>query len=204
MSETQWPANGVETFTGRVVDVGKPNPQDIDLGDIAHALSNIARYGGHAKFHYSVAQHAVFCSQRLERRRRPVIEQLAALHHDDAEAYLGDIPRPMKPLLGGTYKKMTAVMDVAIVEALNLPFKHDAFDWPVVKEADNWALLVEARHLLPSQGRGWTISAKAEWDLEEQGRIVTPDYWRDRMLPEDVEVMYLDRHNMLIDRLENS
>lgn len=58
---------------------------------IAHALSNICRYGGHVRIHYSVAQHSVAIAAVAD----PMFFKEAMLH-DASEAYIGDIPAPMK------------------------------------------------------------------------------------------------------------
>ncbi len=184
----------VEAYSGRFVDTKNPHPDQITLEDIAHALSNTCRYGGHCAYNYSVAQHAVFCSIRLERRGHGPLRQLGALHHDDAEAYLGDIPRPMKGLLGKTYSNLTDRMDAAIIKALNLPFSAGMMHDPEVKAADNWALLVEAKHLLPSKGVNWTAAQTQAWGLPERGRIITPDYWLGELSPREAEALFLARH----------
>ena len=51
----------VETFSGLYVDTKSPKPETIRLEDVAHALANTCRYGGHCLRFYSVAEHAVFC-----------------------------------------------------------------------------------------------------------------------------------------------
>lgn len=194
-------AHEVETFTGQYVDTKKPQPSTINLVDIAHALSQTCRYGGHCQSFYSVAEHAVFCSVRVERKGAPLALQIAALHHDDAEAYLGDIPRPMKKLLGPAYVSLTEQMDQAIIEALGLTGPEERFHDPVVKDADNWALFVEAKHLLPSQGRHWWSGAQgaAEWDLRDTlpSRIVTPNYWYGGLPPAEARAMFIARHAAL-------
>lgn len=200
----------VETFSGRYVDVDKPVVSTIALEDIAHALANTCRYGGHCTRFYSVAEHAVFVSKRLERKGHSGSIQLAGLHHDDAEAFLMDVPRPMKPLLGKAYERMTAKMDQAIAKALNqgdnVPwFYAEDFHDPSVKDADNWALFVEARYLLPSQGKLWWDGAQgADKYIETQlpSRIVTPDYWLGGIEPQAAEQLYLERHRYL--REENT
>lgn len=196
-------ANEVETFSGQYVDTRAPRPETIRLEDIAHALAATCRYGGHCRRFYSVAEHAVFCSIRMERKGYSRALQLAALHHDDAEAYLGDIPRPLKPLLGAGYKQLTDLMDATIIEALQLSSPSDDFHHAAVKQADNWALFVEARHLLPSQGRHWFNGDQgaAAWGIEDQPtRIVVPDYWRGGLEPIDAKLLYLLRHEELINR----
>jgi hypothetical protein len=191
----------VETFSGRYVDTKKPDPDTISLDDIAHALANTCRYGGHCKTFYSVAEHAVFVSKRLERLRMPRWVQLGGLHHDDSEAYLGDIPRPLKPLLGKGYATLTDRMDQAIVEALQLAghgVLFNVFHMSEVKQADNWALFVEARHLLPSEGRHWGGHPDgASWADDQPSRIVTPDYWRGGLAPSEAEQIFKDRHEEL-------
>lgn len=188
-------ATMVETFTGRFVDTKRPDPATICIEDIAHSLANTCRYGGHCQRFYSVAEHAVFVSVRLERAQVARGIVVAGLHHDDAEAYLGDIPRPLKPLLGKSYERLTDRMDAAIIEALGLINRQSHFhDWRV-KAADDWALFVEARHLLPSRGINWAGSQLEAWGKAQSvGRIVTPDYWLGGLPPEEAERLYLERH----------
>lgn len=196
-------AHEIETFSGRFVDISDPRSENIYLEDIAHALANICRYGGHCATFYSVAEHAVFVSKRLERKGYSRETQLYGLHHDDAEAFLGDIPRPIKPLLGRIYKAMTYAMDRAICDALEVPYDDfvlDGFHTNEVKNADNWALFVEARYLLPSQGKHWWEGDQgaAAWGLDPQPtRIVTPDYWLGGVKPDAAERLFLTRHKEL-------
>jgi hypothetical protein len=191
----------VETFSGSYVNVNRPDPDTIRLPDIAHALSNICRYGGHCRHFYSVAQHAIFCAERVKREGYGIKKQLAALHHDDAEAFLGDIPRPLKPLLGAAYKRLTDRMDAAILTALDLPLVPEDLHEARVKAADNDALFIEAKHLLPSQGKHWWDGAQgaAMWGLPpKKKRIITPDYYIPYVLsPENACAMYLRVHAAL-------
>jgi hypothetical protein len=188
----------VETFTGRFVDLADPKPESILLEDIAHSLAYTCRYGGHCLRFYSVAEHAVFVSRRVARRGLSREAQLYALHHDDAEAYLTDIPRPLKPLLGHVYAVLTDRMDSAIAQELNLP--SDLKYHRETKLADDWSLFVEARHLLPSQGKGWWDGEQGadRWGIGDMpSRIVVPDYWLGGLQPWEAEELYLNRHNEL-------
>ena len=188
----------VETFSGRYVDTRNPRAETIALEDIAHALAATCRYGGHCAPFFSVAEHAVFCSIRVERQGHSRVMQMAALHHDDAEAYLGDIPRPMKPLLGQAYVRLTDKMDHAVCDGLGLPFGPHAFHGKHVKAADSWALLVEARHLLPSRGINWE-GVKSSWDMDHfPQRLVVPDYWTGGLPPHNAKKLYLERHEELL------
>ena len=155
--------NEIETRSGPFVDVGSPAPASILLQDLASASARVCRFGGHTSRFYSVAEHAVLCSRYAERQGWDLHDQLACLHHDAAEAYLGDIPRPLKPLLGPQYKTLTDKMDAAIIDALGLPFCVELLHTPRVKEADRWALVNEARRFIPSGGKGW--GNQQDWDL---------------------------------------
>jgi hypothetical protein len=79
------------TYTGKLVHIRDPHPDEVDIEDIAHALSQTCRFFGHTDGFYSVAQHSVLVSQRV-----PPADALWGLLHDGAEAYLGDLARPLK------------------------------------------------------------------------------------------------------------
>lgn len=81
----------IQTYTGKAFDPFDPDPMKICIEDIAHALSNICRFTGHTREFYSVAQHSVEMAKRL-----PASLQLAGLLHDASEAYLCDVPSPIK------------------------------------------------------------------------------------------------------------
>lgn len=83
----------INTYTGKKVYPLDLRVEDVDVRDIAHALALECRYANHTSVHYSVAQHAVELSYRV-----PAEVAFDALHHDDDEAYLGDVPRPLKVL----------------------------------------------------------------------------------------------------------
>lgn len=88
----------ITTFSGRRMDPCNPRPEDFCVIDIAHALSLKCRFNGHCRFFYSVAQHSVLCAQVA---RRSGADARWALMHDAAEAYLCDVPRPVKSQLVG-------------------------------------------------------------------------------------------------------
>lgn len=96
MSDTRPPPCGdwLLTFSGHKFYPLDPRPEAVCLQDIAHALAHICRWTGHVSYHYSVAQHAVQVALAVEQMAPDLA--LLALHHDDAEAYLGDIARPWK------------------------------------------------------------------------------------------------------------
>jgi hypothetical protein len=97
----------IRTYSGRMVNPLDLKPDDIDIIDIAHSLSNICRYGGHGLFNYSVAQHSVLLALMAPRMigadspDEAMWLMRAFLLHDACEAYIGaDIVTPVKRALG--------------------------------------------------------------------------------------------------------
>ncbi len=100
-----------ETYSGKKFYQLDPLPEDIDIQDIAHALSRMCRFAGHTREFWSVAQHSLlvsrlagemYCPYHNNHRQHSVAYkticdiELAGLLHDASEAYLVDIPRPIK------------------------------------------------------------------------------------------------------------
>jgi hypothetical protein len=155
----------VETASGRYVDLERPDPSTIVLEDIAHHLASTTRFAGAARRPITVAEHTLLVADRLRQKRHPATFILAGLHHDDGEAYVGELTRPMKLLLaaaGATVAEVERRMLDAIWEALDLPV---GIPYEIIKEADDWALAAEAWHLLPSRGRGWVTDGLYHPDL---------------------------------------
>lgn len=86
----------IKTFTGMFVDPLKMSEKDVDICDIAHALSNECRYAGHCPVFYSVAEHSLNTAYSVWLETESFAETFAALMHDASEAYLKDIPTPVK------------------------------------------------------------------------------------------------------------
>jgi 5'-deoxynucleotidase YfbR-like HD superfamily hydrolase len=138
----------LETYTGLAFDYDDPQPEMIALADIARALSLTTRFGGHITRHYNVAAHSLLVRALVIEAGHPELSKPALLH-DAHEAYVGDIPTPLKANLGGKYYALTATIDVAIGQALAID--HDLFHHPVVKQADADSLLLEAQRLKKSR-----------------------------------------------------
>lgn len=145
----------MQTFTGRQFWPLDPRPEDIDIEDIAHALSNLCRFGGHCKAFYSVAEHSLYVERFSWRDRagvRPIELARFALLHDAAEAYLVDVPRPIKRHLGG-YEQAESLIEAAILTR----FRCDpsAFERSIVKVIDRKMLWTEKRDLLSESPAEW-------------------------------------------------
>lgn len=148
------------TSTGRKFYPLDPRPEDFDPRDIAHALALENRYCGHLPKPYSVAQHSMMAREIVrDYFVAPSDVQLAALLHDAAEAYIKDIPRPLKRALGESYRKIEHSVEAAIAQrfGLKLPMS------PLVKRADNICLAVERRDLFSaSHQQLWSAPVDAE------------------------------------------
>lgn len=146
------------TYSNGWIHPLEPDPENIEIGDIAHALSNQCRFTGHTKEFYSVAQHSVIVSEWLEHRYDDMdpsygSEVLWGLLHDASEAYLSDIARPVKNTepLKSVYHEAEDRLTRAIAEHFGLELPMPA----VVTEADNVVLVTEARDLMHGIG-GWS------------------------------------------------
>ncbi len=127
----------IQTLSGKQFDYLSATIDDIDIEDIAVALSNICRFSGHLPEFYSVAQHSVLCSQLVS----PEFA-FEALMHDAAEAYCRDIPAPLKALLPD-YREIEKRTDQLIRFKFGLPLEEAS----VVKYADLTMLATERRDL---------------------------------------------------------
>jgi len=135
----------IETVSGRQFWFLNPQQDQIDIKDIAWALSCIPRFGGHSKKTLSVAEHSLYVSALC-----PDHLKLEGLLHDASEAYLLDIPSPIKPYLTN-YKEM----ENKILSAIYVKYLLGVPTSKPVKEADNIQLHTEAYYLLPSRGETW-------------------------------------------------
>lgn len=141
---TDW----MQIYSGRAFYPLEPREEDIDIVDIAHALSRQCRYAGHIEQeHYSVAEHCVLISLAL-----PEEYALAGLLHDAAEAYLVDVPRPIKSSLHG-YTACEATLERVVFEKFGLSLPMPA----IVKEYDTRILHDEQKVLMKSPPMPWNI-----------------------------------------------
>jgi predicted RNase H-like nuclease/5'-deoxynucleotidase YfbR-like HD superfamily hydrolase len=89
------------TYSRVLMDPLRARPEQILIEDIAHSLALMTRANGHYRQFYSVAQHSINCQREALSRGYSRRIQLACLLHDAAEAYIADIPRPVKHRLAG-------------------------------------------------------------------------------------------------------
>lgn len=140
----------LETYTGRKYWAADPRAEDITIFDIAHSLAYKCRYNGHTANYYSVAEHCVTLALLARSLRMPVDVQFQMLMHDGSEAYLPDVPRPIKHFFPGLVA-MEKLNDRVIREWCGL--SHDVP--PVVKEWDSRIIVDERRQVLLPSGHQW-------------------------------------------------
>lgn len=133
------------TASGKRFDLYEPDADLIDPRDISHALAHLCRFNGHTREFYSVAQHACMVADLV-----PEQDKLAALLHDAAEAYIGDMVQPLK-------QWMHAYQDVEqwIWERICTRFDLDLELPDSVRHADLIALATERRDLMPADSATW-------------------------------------------------
>lgn len=191
----------METSSGRYVDLDDLSAAPITLDDVASHLSRIGRYTGAASRFLSVGEHALLVADRLRAQGYGPATILLGLHHDDGEAYVGDVARPLKLKLGEVYRRIEEEVYEAVHAALDLPHWTGA-DLDVIKAADDWALAAEAYHLLPSRGEGW-----ATWGLYSPDDPRNPPstsrlYAGLPLEPGVAAALFVDAHLRLTDQLD--
>lgn len=137
------------TIKAKYFPYNAPETYDFDIVEIAHSLARLCRFTGHVDCPgiYSVAQHSVLVSLIV-----PEPLRVAALLHDSAEAYMGDVNAPLKQLLPD-YKAIEKRVERAI-------FKYFELQWPkpkAIKQADTRLLAAERRDFQPMTREKWEI-----------------------------------------------
>lgn len=130
-------SDGIRLLSGVMFDYSNPGASDVDITDIAAALSKVCRFAGHIHQFYSVAQHAWNASQIV-----PFGHAYPALMHDTAEAFTNDVPTPLKTAVP-MFKQLEVSIETAMAEKFG-------FQYPLsyeVQTADLQMLALEKDHL---------------------------------------------------------
>lgn len=133
--------------------MANPRVMDVRIEDIAHSLALICRFGGHIPRWYSVAEHSVECWLKAVGELQPRDVQLATLLHDAAEAYLGDVVKPLKVLLDPIYGPLEKKNEQAIAKRFGIDFGATKIVW---KRIDREMLLAERDAIFGKDGQVWT------------------------------------------------
>jgi hypothetical protein len=152
-----------------------PRPEEILIIDIAKSLSMQCRYAGHCEEFYSVAEHCCLMHDAIEDEFKA-----QALMHDSSEAYLVDLPRPIKAMLPD-YKAIEANLEKAIFAKFKIPYPFH----PRVKEFDN-------RILMDEKEQNVTIGPDWGWSEEPLGVILR--FWE----PDEAMYQFMLRYHKTV------
>ena len=137
----------IHTHSGAKVNIEDPRPETIHMEDIAHALTFLCRGGGNTNIFFPVARHCVYCAQEAIRRGLGPVVALACLLHDASEAYMVDLPKPIKDNLFPEYR----VYEGRVLDCVYEKFigrKLTAKELDLVDEIDHDLLMYDLKYLL--------------------------------------------------------
>lgn len=162
------------TNSGKKIDLLDPKPEMFTIDDIATALSKLCRFNGQLREWYSVAEHSIHVAELV-----PNPQKLTALLHDASEAYLCDVPTPLKRLLGDSYKAIEKRISYAIgtafdIDLVTLP--------PLIKTADA-VMTISERDALQDRPQIWGT----EWD----GYLRYPNLQRVYTTPDNAKQAFM-------------
>lgn len=167
--------NLIMISNGSMLDLSDTTKCEYEIEEVAHALSGIARFNAHTKEHYSVAQHCSIMSWLVP---RPYA--YAALMHDMQEAFVSDLPTPIKNMIGPGYRELEDRIQLEMAD------KFHVAAWKLsskeVKKADLKMLATERRDLFDNQSSVWPV-------------LVGVDPYEDKIEPlsqEDAYLQFLD------------
>lgn len=176
-------SEGILLLSGSLFDYNRPHESDVQIEDIAAALSKVCRFAGHVHQFYSVAQHAVNASYIV-----PPEHAFTALMHDTAEAFTNDIPTPLKIAIPA-FKELETVIESAMAQRFGFQFPLP----PEIKLADLQMLALE-KHYLKQDHTPWAILDGVEW--KHLRDVVELNNWE----PDYAEFRFLRRFEELTGR----
>lgn len=148
--------------SGKVVDPLNLQTGDVLLHDIAHHLGNSCRFSGGTDPFYSVAEHSVRVTRWVRQQSGSIEDQRWALVHDASEAYLVDLPKPLKadPAFGRAFRRVEASIERVVAEKFSLTGTIPS----IVHDGDKCLYAAEVRDLMPPspQWDEWEIPAELQ------------------------------------------
>ncbi len=176
----------MSTYTGVQFSPLEPEEKNIEIVDIAHALSLMVRGNGHLKYFFSVAQHSLNCYKEAKQRGYSVRVQLALLLHDASEAYIADIIRPVKKYMPTYYEIEDKLQSIIYKKYLNSQLSDEEIK--LVKTVDDDML-------------DWELDGLMSYELNKQKSALNsiPNFSERPFI--EVEEEFLNAFNQLINKL---
>lgn len=160
----------LQTYSGGSFYPLDPRAEEMRIVDIAHSLSLQCRYAGHCLQFYSVAEHSILLARHVAPEHK-----LWALLHDASEAYLVDVPRPIKGDLIG-YREIERKIMSVIASRFDL-----RGDMPAEVHDVDIRICVDEKAQNMSPGPMWGIDGLEPLGIELQ-------FWS----PSEAEAVFLD------------
>ena len=184
-------------LSGRRLDLLNPSPLDIEIDDIAHGLSFLARWNGQTvgDFPLSVAYHSLLVEEIFSRENDNGVWQLVALLHDAPEYVIGDMISPVKNKIGPEYEKLEKEILRAIHIKFGLPTSVPKSINLKIKKADKSAAWIEATKMA-----GFT-EKEADKIFGFQTEEFIRDYQFTLLSPIETRKAFISRHNKLLDKI---
>ena len=149
--------NTIKLRSGLYLDLAIPQPDQFTFLDIAGALSKICRFGAQIPRFYSVAEHSMLCAIQAYRDGHDNEVQAAVLLHDAAEAFIGDVVKPLKLMLPD-YSRVESQMEKCIFDKYGI--EHEKHK-DIIREIDQSMLINERNQLFGADDTPWTDEHKA-------------------------------------------
>lgn len=133
----------IRTFSGHYVNVFKPKLATLSIVDVAHSLSMQTRFGGHSRVFYSIAEHSLWFARKLQKEGHDPLVVFTGLMHDSSEAYLVDIPKPIKLELPD-YNKLEHSLTIRLAKKFGFTYPFPK----LIKKLDQKALKHEWNRII--------------------------------------------------------
>jgi len=188
-------------LSGRRLDLLDPSPLDVEIEDIAHGLSRVARWNGQTQgdWPFSVAQHCLLVEEIAGQLKPglPTGWRLAALLHDAPEYVVGDLISPFKAAVGLDYKALETRLFSAILLRFSLPAELPQQLTRLIKRGDQAAAFLEATQLA-----GFSDAEARRYFKRPRGLLLDADRFPLRPLPPaEAKSSFLERFNQLFDQM---
>lgn len=177
-------SSAIKVAAGHYVDLLNPDPATLDIESIAASLSKLCRFTGHTPVFYSVAEHSVHAARFCAGMGHGDEVVRSVFLHDAAEAYIGDVSRPLRRLISG-YDRIEEAFEKALEKRFDVDFVKHA---KVIRQIDLIMLGWEKREMWPEDSTEWPLFHDEKHDANYSLRKLPLEY----LTPPEAEEEFLD------------